>query len=508
MRELAALAGGTLVSEDLTLIAAGLLVHAGHLGFLPALLACFAGIFLGDMALWAAGRIGGRRLLAWPSVRQRAAGWLDRRLGAAVLASRFLPGTRLPLYLAAGALGQPAGRFALWTALGALLWTPVLVSFAALTGRAAGPSPVSLAAAGAGVFVVWKVAGRLASRRARLFRWEFWPAWIIYAPIVPWIAWLSIRHRGFGTIAAANPAIPGGGFVGESKHRILSLLPAGAVLPFAPIEPGRPESRLAALGRIMREKGWTFPLILKPDAGQRGAGVRLVHCPGQAAGYFRAIIGPVLAQVYHPGPREAGVFWYRLPEESRGRIFSITDKVFPEVTGDGRSSLENLIRHHPRYRMQQRVFLARHAARLAWIPGAGERVRLAVAGNHAQGTLFRDGSRLLTPELERAFDDLMAGVEGIHFGRFDVRYADEGAFLRGEDLAIVELNGATSESTDIYDPDNRLTSAWTTLFRQWALLFRIGSANRRRGAAATPLGRLMRDAIEFYRGGTAGAPAD
>jgi hypothetical protein len=49
---------------------------------------------------------------------------------------RFLPGTRLPLSLAAGALGRSAGTFALWTALAALFWVPPLVILTALLGDA------------------------------------------------------------------------------------------------------------------------------------------------------------------------------------------------------------------------------------------------------------------------------------------------------------------------------------------------------------------------------------
>src|SRR5204863_7531177 len=113
--------------------------------------------------------------------------------------------------------------------------------------------------------------------------------------------------------------------------------------------------------------------------------------------------GTIIVQTYHPGPFEAGVFYIRIPGEKSGRIFSITDKKFPVIVGDGQSTLEQLIWAHPRFRMQAQTFLARHERDADRVLPVGEAFRLAVAGNHCQGTLFLDGYHLITPELERRF---------------------------------------------------------------------------------------------------------
>lgn len=141
---LASLVLGTLVSEDLTSIGAGLLAQHGTLGLVPAIATCAIGVYVGDLALWAVGRVVGRRVLAWrclatrvsaPAVAQ-AIDALERHLGLTVIASRFLPGTRLPLYLAAGIWGHRPGAFTLWSLVAVLLWTPLLVWLASLFGRA------------------------------------------------------------------------------------------------------------------------------------------------------------------------------------------------------------------------------------------------------------------------------------------------------------------------------------------------------------------------------------
>jgi hypothetical protein len=242
--------------------------------------------------------------------------------------------------------------------------------------------------------------------------------------------------------------------------------------------------------------GWAFPLVVKPDVGQRGVGVRLVHGWDEVSAYLADARHAVIVQPFHPGPHEAGVFYYRKPGAARGRIFSMTDKHFPVLIGDGASTIEALIWRHPRYRLQARIFLLRHREARERVLAAGERFALAIAGNHAQGTLFRDGAHLITPALERRVDEIARQYPGFCVGRFDIRYGDVASFKAGRELAIVELNGATAESTNIYDPANSVWKAYRTLFAQWRLVFEIGAANRRRGAAVTPFRRLVQLARE------------
>jgi len=142
---LVGLALGTLVSEDLASISAGLLARDGVIGLTPAIAACAAGVYLGDLGLWALGRVFGRRLLrlGWVSRRVDAATLaslgrrLDGHLGLAVLGSRFLPGSRLPMYLALGVCGQRPVAFVAWSLLAVLVWTPMLVSLTHIFGASA-----------------------------------------------------------------------------------------------------------------------------------------------------------------------------------------------------------------------------------------------------------------------------------------------------------------------------------------------------------------------------------
>lgn len=512
---LALLALATLVSEDLACLSAGLLVAKGTIGFGPAAGACFAGIFAGDLLLVLAGRWFGRKSLEAAPLRwmvsaeavRRAEVWFVARGARLIFASRFMPGTRLPTYVAAGVLRAPLRRFIGWFALACAVWTPLLVGVGALAGRGmlawwrahgAGWS-VPVALIGAWLLVAllrglctWRGRRLLVSRWRRLSGWEFWPMWAVYPPVVAYILWLGLRHRGFTLFTAVNPGIgAGGGVVGESKSEILSGL-AGAserVAAWTLIAPGAAEARMRTLEAWMRGRGLAFPVVLKPDAGERGAGVVIARTAEQAEMKLRADGTALIAQAYVPGV-EFGVFYWRRPSDERGRILAITDKRVVRVTGDGRSTLERLILADARAVRMARFFLEAHAERLAEVPAAGALVTLAELGTHCRGALFLDGTKLVTPALEAAVEAVSRSFNGFYFGRYDVRTESAEALRRGE-FTVIELNGVTSEATSIYDPANTIWRGWAMLCRQWRIAFEIAAENRARGVRPLTLRELI-----------------
>jgi membrane protein DedA with SNARE-associated domain len=167
---------GTFVSEDLACITAGLLIRRGVIGSTAAIAACTLGIFVGDLGLWGLGRLFGRAVLAWswvagslPSDRLRQLrAWLNRHAGQAIVASRFLPGTRLPLYVLAGIIGLPGRVFSSWALVGTLLWTPALVLLTVRLGEAFAARVSSVAGSGWTTDVVLAAAMLLLSCARRL----------------------------------------------------------------------------------------------------------------------------------------------------------------------------------------------------------------------------------------------------------------------------------------------------------------------------------------------------
>lgn len=512
------LAFATLLSEDLTCIAAGALVANGNLHFAAASAACFTGIFAGDVLLLLLGR-GARRSTLLRSFITRvispqrladSATWLERRGVAAIIASRFMPGTRLPLYVSVGFLGRANARYIVAFAFACAIWTPALVALAwwggdsALSWFSRYEQYSTWIVLGIVLAVVlfrkillplftWRGRRLLLSRSIRLTHWEFWPAWIFYIPLVFYILYLMLRYRSATVFTAANPGIPDGGFIGESKAAILHALGSTGrdVARFTLLPPGDLAQRMHTLSAFMRRYRLQYPFVLKPDVGERGNEVAIVEGNHAAEQYLQKHSAATIAQQYIHGC-EYGVFYMRMPGAEKGKIFAITDKRFPALTGDGVQTLEQLILSDGRALSMARFHLTKYHDRLQQVVPAGERFKLVELGTHCKGSLFLDGMHLATPALEKRIDTISRRFDGFFFGRYDIRVPTAADFRRGRNLKIVELNGVTSEATSIYDPKNSLFYAYKLLAQQWQLAFEIGHLNTTRGFKATGLIDLVR----------------
>jgi hypothetical protein len=284
---------------------------------------------------------------------------------------------------------------------------------------------------------------------------------------------------------AANPGIEAGGFAGESKADILEAIDPRWVARFTRIRIAAPEAeRLAAARSFLERERLALPVVLKPDVGERGSGFRIVRTERDLAEGIHEASSDLVLQEYVGGV-ELGIFYVRKPSEEHGRIFSITEKRLLELTGDGVSSVETLILTDERAMRLAPIHLDKMAGQLERVPALGETVPLVELGVHSRGSLFVDGSRRRTGELERTVDEISRSFEGFYFGRFDLRAPSLEAFEEGRGLKVLELNGVTSEATHIYDPKNSYADALRVLARQWRLAFEIGAENRERGVRPT-----------------------
>ncbi len=231
--------------------------------------------------------------------------------------------------------------------------------------------------------------------------------------------------------------------------------------------------------------------MLKPDTGERGKGVRIMKSQEALENALERTSGDHIIQEF-AGGGEVSIFYCRFPHASGGKIFSMTEKVFPTVTGDGVSTLEQLMLRDARAVCLAEKYLEENADVLTEVPADGDRVSLVAIGTHSRGAIFYDGEHLLTPELENAVNAICQRIPGFYFGRFDIRFSSVEDFQAGRAFKIIELNGVTSESTNIYDPRYSLGDAYRILFEQWRIAFEIGVENMRLGAVPTPLTTLCR----------------
>jgi membrane protein DedA with SNARE-associated domain len=505
------LVAATFISEDLACVAAGLLAAGGQLHWGLGILSCGVGIWSSDLLLYGMGRafrqgmLHGRWMKRWVSAGTVAKGEkliADKGTGF-LIAARFLPGSRLPGYLAAGALRYPFKKFMLILALAVAVWTPLLCLLSLFLGMkflpwlhdwrlwlllpAAGLVP-ALASKIAPMVFTWRGRRLLVSKWIRLTRWEFWPGWLFYAPVVCWILWQSLRHRSLTVATLCNPGIALGGLAMESKSAILKALArknphAAAVATWTLVPPGSLPARLSLLQRFMLEENLGYPIVLKPDVGERGQGVAIIRDEPSAVRYLAECSPPVIAQ-RHVGGLEFGVFYSRHPGEACGRIISLAQKHPLSIRGDGRQTLEQLVLAHPRAVAMASYFAKKFGQGFSRIPAVGEEVPLAEIGTHCRGAIFTDARHHLTEDLRRAVDALTHPFAGFYYGRYDLRVPSLEALKAGRDLQVLELNGMTAEPVHIYDPSYPLWQGWRDACAGWSAAYAAGAAMRAAGHPA------------------------
>jgi hypothetical protein len=312
----------------------------------------------------------------------------------------------------------------------------------------------------------------------RLFNWEYWSFNTVYLLIYPIWVYLCIRARSFFFFAAANPSIQNGGFLNESKEDIYAIMPDDLhpKTVFFKI-PVAPEHVVNDLHRAALQ----YPLIGKPDSGGRGRGVKTLVDDEAVREYAKSAIMDFHIQEYVAYKNEVGIFYYRYPDATAGRISGIVQKHFLSVTGDGTHSIRALLEKDKRGVMYVEAMKRMHGESLEQVLSAGEIRVVSPYGNHARGSLFLDVSHLADEQLNESIDRICRQVKDFYYGRLDIRFNSWEELRKGEALSIIEVNGAGSEPTHMYDPRHSLFFAWKEIIRHWFILWRISRMNHRRG---------------------------
>lgn len=325
----------------------------------------------------------------------------------------------------------------------------------------------------------------------KLRNWEYWPFGILQFPLFFYFLWLALRSRSLIFFSASNPGIAMGGMFGESKYDVIRKIPAAFVPRTAFI---RLPATSDAVLNTLKLHGFTFPVIFKPELGERGFMVKKITSAADIESYLKKIRINFLVQDFVDLPLEFGVFYQRYPSQPNGRVVSIVTKEMLSVTGDGTLTLQQLIMKKDRARLQWKKLEEAYRGRLAEVIPAGKQIELVSIGNHAMGTKFLNGNHLINDRLSSSFDRISKQIDGFYFGRFDVRCASLNDLYEGR-VKIMELNGCGAEPAHIYDPDFGLFKAVGVLFRHWKTIFEISRENHRAGVRYLS----YREGLAFYR---------
>ncbi len=312
----------------------------------------------------------------------------------------------------------------------------------------------------------------------RMLHWEYWPMWMIYGPIIPVWLYYALRTRSLFFFNTSNPTFKNGGMAMESKKDIYNLIPE-QFIPRTILVETSDHSR-AVLNKISRA-GIRFPFIAKPDIGMKAFAVAVIHNEEELWEYASKLEGPYLIQHLIKYPKEIGIFYYRFPKEEKGHISGMVEKEFLTVTGDGVNSIRTIVQNESRGAMRMKALQKLHGDRLDAVLMLGEKFILVPYGSHTRGARFFDVTNELNENLLQTIDKICRKVPGFYYGRLDVRYNTMEELSVGKNFSIIEINGAGSEPTHIYDTRHSIFYAWREIIRHWKILFRISKLNNARG---------------------------
>ncbi|CAM3920628.1 D-alanine--D-alanine ligase [Flavobacterium cucumis] len=312
----------------------------------------------------------------------------------------------------------------------------------------------------------------------KLIHWEYWPYQVVYLPVYFQYLYYAFRTKSFFFFNASNPTIKNGGFFMESKKEIYDLIPTDYYPKTILIHPN--ETLNSILEKI-NIANIIFPLIAKPDIGLRGTAVKKLYNTEELQDYLKKAKFEVLLQELIPFENEIGLFYVKLPNQP-GKITGIVSKEFMILKGNGKNTLRELIHQNKRYLIQLKALEEEYKDKLNAVLKIGETINLVPYGNHCRGTKFVDASHEITAEMIESFNRICNQIDGFHFGRMDIMYKSYEDLAKGKNFQIVEINGAISEPTHMYDPKHSIWFGWKELTRHFHYMYLISKNNHKNGA--------------------------
>ncbi len=318
------------------------------------------------------------------------------------------------------------------------------------------------------------------------FHHENWPTPVFYAPLFLYYLYNSVKFRKFNYFTAVNPGLQTGGLCGFSKYESFKLLPEH-VIPKTILLKNELYSE-QQIGEMLEEAGLNFPLVVKPDQGERGFLVSKVDTLRELTETIgnKTLKIDFLIQEFAKGPLELGVFLIR--QGKNWKVSSITSKDFLSVVGDGVKTIEELIADDSRsskYFDSSKVKFS-----LKRVPELNEEVILEPIGNHCRGTKFVNECCKITDETHTVFNDLLKNVDGVNYCRLDLRASSWSSLLKGE-FHIMEVNGVSAEPGHIYDPSMSLKSAYKDLFSHWSEMAVVAKEQIAKGSPTEKLSQTV-----------------
>ena len=294
------------------------------------------------------------------------------------------------------------------------------------------------------------------------------PAWL----------WYCLRSRSFWFFTPSNPTLTFGGFEGESKNEMYAQLPPGTYPKTVLIPHGIP---LEEAEKIVTGNNFVYPFVVKPDVGMMGFLFRTITSKEEFHQYHKLLPADYLVQEFVDHPLELSVFYYRFPDQMKGTITGFIKKEYLSVTGDGTSTLLELMNNYDRVRFRLEEMKAKHKDKLNNIIPQGEVFYLSRALNLSRGGKLVSMAHEKDERLLKIFDDLSHYAGHFYYGRYDIKCNSIEELKQGKNFSILEYNGCGAEPHHIYGNGNTLFEAYKIVLQHWKVLYAISKHNERNG---------------------------
>lgn len=324
--------------------------------------------------------------------------------------------------------------------------------------------------------------------------YEYWPWLMFYIPVLPYWLYLAVKNKSLAYFSVANPGIELGGFYGESKSKILNLIDKQYLPKSIEVDTINNHNSIA---NQLKQHAIPYPFIAKPDVGERGNDVVKINNEEELIRYHSTSKSKYIIQEFVTYPIELGILYSRLPNSEKGQVTSVTLKEFLSVTGDGKSSIIELMRKKARARFQIERLSREMGDEIYTVLNINEKRLLEPIGNHCRGTRFIDNNFLINEKLNEIFDEISLPIKGFYYGRFDLKVKSIDDLYIGKNIKIMELNGASSEPGHIYDSSNTLFTAYKDLLFHWKRLADVSKENIRNGYKPVPFSLIVKSYLKF-----------
>jgi len=308
---------------------------------------------------------------------------------------------------------------------------------------------------------------------------------------------LAIKSRSFAYFTAANPQMAFGGAYGTDKTKLLNLLSSDYHTKdfFVPKEKAKED-----IIKLMAENEIEFPIVAKPNVGERGRGVEKIDNDTELENYLKLIKEDLIIQEFVAYPIELGVFYHRFPNSKQDGISSLVMKEFLSITGNGRDSFGKLLSKKFRAKSRLKYFKKKYPNKWHIIIPEGMTFKVEPIGNHNRGTKFLDGTHLINNKLVDVFREISKPLNGFYYGRFDIKVNSIRDLYEGKNIKILEINGTNSEPAHIYDPDYSLLKAYREVIKHMNLVYKISQANMALGVKPMPFSDLIKGLLHHLFG--------